>query len=53
MTWGKSKLMALMLGYLETIMLVIVPIPPPTSTIDPRPSKPEYVSRTLFIMILE
>ncbi|KAL9263098.1 hypothetical protein AKJ16_DCAP18876 [Drosera capensis] len=32
MTWGKSKLIPLIIGYLEVIILRATPVPPPTST---------------------
>ncbi|WVY96340.1 hypothetical protein V8G54_028491 [Vigna mungo] len=51
MTWGRSKLIPLIEGYLETIIFRFCPFPPPTSTNLDIPSNPVYMSSILFISV--
>lgn len=52
-TCGRSKLMPLIEGYFDTIILSTAPVPPPTSTTVLRPWKPSYVSRIFFMKKVE
>jgi hypothetical protein len=52
-TWGRSKLIPLICGCLEVIMLKVAPIPPPTSTRVFMPSNPLYIAQKHFMNMTE